>query len=257
MSLLHATCLNQDRYPTFLKKANYILNSKSLIKLLRINILILVLVYILNHFFLKIYNPSIIFIVIAQFLIVFNGPAIYLLIDYYRNNKGTAFSINTKSNKISITENRITKEYSLDDVKYSVYNLGKYWQNAIDKKYRLPTIFSDFGYWDLTFENGDRYYLTTLLHNFLLEEDKVKNTKYRFRLIPYIDKSEIKYGIELKEIENKLKSGTDKLRKNYKEKTIEELKDIIQNQNKYRKKAVTIAQQVLNEKTLGNNGYHK
>ncbi|MFI1770160.1 hypothetical protein ACH5TX_00350 [Flavobacteriaceae bacterium MEBiC06459] len=221
-------------------------------RLLKTNLIILFLLYITNHFFLKVFNPTVILITIGQFFILFNGPAIYLLINYYKYNKKTEFSIDKNSNKISIIENGITKEYSLNEVKYSIYNLGKYWQNAIDKNYRIPTIFSDFGYWDLTFENGDRYYLTTLLQDFLLEKNDIKNTKYRFRLIPYIDKSEKKQGIELKPIEYKPKSRTEKLKESYKEKTNEELKYIIENKSKYQTEAIKIAEQILKEKTLGN-----
>ena len=183
-----------------MKTETYKLNSKSILRIIRTNLIILFLLYISNYFFFKIYNPTVILITIGQFFILFNGPAIYLLINYYKSNKKTEFFIDGNSNKISIIENGITKEYSLNEVKSSIYNLGKYWQNAIDRNYRVPTIFSEFGYWDLTFENGDRYYLTTLLQDFLLEEEKVKDTKYRFRLIPYIDKSETEQGIPLKSI---------------------------------------------------------
>jgi hypothetical protein len=103
----------------------------------------------------------------------------------------------------------------------------------------------------LTFENGDRYYLTTLLQDFLLEEDKVKNTKYRFRLIPYIDKSETEQGIELKPIQDKPKSRTEKLKESYKGKTNEELKYIIENKSKYQKEAIKVAEQILKEKNVG------
>ncbi|WP_157805339.1 hypothetical protein [Confluentibacter citreus] len=234
-----------------MKTGTYKLNLKSIFRLIRTNLIILFLLYILNHYFLKVYNPTVILISIGHFFVLFNGPAIYLLINYYRNNKKTEFSIDENSNKISITENGITKKYSLNDIKYSIYNLGKYWQNAIDKNYRIPTIFSDFGYWDLTFENGDRYYLTTLLHDFLLEEDKVNDTKYRFRLIPYIDKSETEKGIELKPIEYKPKSTTEKLKESYKGKTNEELKYIIENKSKYQKEAIKVAEEILKEKNVG------
>jgi len=219
-------------------------------RLLRTNLVILILLYILNYFFFQVYNPTVILITIGQFFILFNGPAIYLLVNYYKNNKKTEFSINENSNKISITENGISKDYSLNEVKHSIYNLGKYWQNAIDKDYRIPTIFSDFGYWDLTFTNGDRYYLTTLLHDFLLEEDKVKDTKYRFRLIPYIDKSETEKGIELKPIKYKPEIRTEKLRESYKRKTIEELKYIIENKSKYQKESIPVVEQILKEKNV-------
>ncbi|WP_396589925.1 hypothetical protein [Allomuricauda sp. R78024] len=234
-----------------MKTATYKLNSKSILRLIRTNLIILFLLYVLNYFFFKVYNPTVILITIGQFFILFNGPAIYLLINYYKNNKKTEFSIDKNSNKISIIENGITKEYSLNEVKHSIYNLGKYWQNAIDKNYRIPTIFSDFGYWDLTFDNGDRYYLTTLLQDFLLEEDKVKDTKYRFRLIPYIDKSETEQGIELKPIEYKPKSRTEKLKESYKVKTKEELKYIVENKSKYQKEAIKVAEQILKEKNVG------
>ena len=218
-------------------------------RLLRTNLNILLLLYILNYFFFQVYNPTVILITIGHYFVLFNGPAIYLLINYYEYNKKTEFSIDENLNKIIVTEKGVSKNYSFNDVKYSVYNVGKYWQNTIDKKYRIPTIFSEFGYWDITFENGDRYYLTTLLHHFLLEEEKVKNTKYRFRIIPNIDKSLKIKGVELKPIVHK--SKTEKLKMNFKDKTKEELEYIIENKSKYQEEAIEIADQILKEKNVG------
>ncbi len=229
----------------------YKLNLKLILGLIKVNVFILLVLFVLNHFYFKIYNPTVILLSIGHYFILCNGPAIYLLFNYFKYNKDTELLIDNPSNEITIIEKGISKMYNLDNVKSSTYNLGIYWKNAIDRKYRIPTLFSDFGYWDLTFENGDRYYLTTLIHDFLLEEEKVKNTNYRFRLIPYINKSNTEKGIELKPIEYKPKSRTEKLKESYKGKTTEELNYIIENKNKYQKEAISIAEQILKDKNVG------
>ena len=63
--------------------------------------------------------------------------------------------------------------------------------------------FSDFGYWELQFENGDRYYLTNLLNDFVHQAPIIRKTKYRFRLFPYIKKLDSKEGLKLKSIPKK------------------------------------------------------
>ncbi len=209
------------------------------------------MVLVLNHYFMIIQSPKIIIISILYVLFVYNAPAVFLIWNYYKHNRYTEFEININTNEIIIFEKGISKRYHFDDVEYSVYNLGKYWKNAIDNNFRLPTLFSDFGYWDLTFKNGDRYFLTTLLHNFLLEKDKVKNTTYRFRLIPYIDKKASKEGIELKRIKFKPKSRQQKLREIYEQKTIMELEYVVENENLYKEEARKIASEILKEKNVG------
>jgi len=206
---------------------------------------------IANHFYLKIEETKYILLPILYLIILYDSPVIYLFYNYYKWNKTTEFTLYKNSNEIRITENGISKNYSLNDVKYSVYNLGKYWQNAIDNNYRLPTIFSEFGYWDLTFNNGDRYYLTTLLQDFLLEKDKVKETKYRFRLIPYIDKTQTELGIELESVEYKAKNRTEKLKENFSKKSKEELNSIIENKSKYQEEVIKVVEQILKEKNVG------
>ncbi|UKM64107.2 hypothetical protein GSB9_00654 [Flavobacteriaceae bacterium GSB9] len=229
----------------------YKLNFKSVVSLLKANLAVILLVYILLEYFnQEIDNYKVILIVSIYFIALYNGPAIYLLFNYYKNNKDTEFSIDEKLRVITITERENQKIYNFEDVKYSIYNIGIYYKNAIDKNFRIPTLFSEFGYWDLTFKNGDRYFLTTLLHDFLLDEDKVKNTKYRFRLIPYIDKKHKDNGVDLKPIKTHNKICSDKLRRNFNQKTIEELNYIIENKSKYQPKAVFLAKKIIKERTL-------
>ena len=236
-----------NRYPFELK--TYKLNNKSILKLVRDTFIVIFLLFIVNYYFLKIDNVKVISITILYLIVVHDLPAILILLNYYKYNRKTEFTLS--ENSITITENGFSKNYNFKDVEKSIYNLGKYYQNALDRKYRIPLLLTDFGYWDLTFKNGDRYFLTTLLQDFLLKECKVENTKYRFRLFPYIDKSEKIDGIELKPIEYKPKGRTEKLKESYKEKTSEELKYIIENKSKYQKEAIIVAEQILKEKNVG------
>ena len=184
-------------------------------------------------------------------IVFMNIPFLILYLNYYNTNKRTEFTLNRLENTIQITRENKVKKYSIDKIEKSTYNLGLWYQNGLDKTYRMPLWIADFGYWDLTFENGDRYYLTNLLHDFLLKKPIVENTKYRFRFIPFIDKSTKKEGIEFKESVFKPKNRIEKLKENYKSKSIDELNDILVNKNKYQKEAVKVAKEILKEKNVG------
>jgi DNA-directed RNA polymerase subunit L len=114
---------------------------------------------------------------------------------------------------------------------------------------RIPMIISDLGYWDLKFKNGDRYYLTNLLHDFLLENPKVKNTKYRFRFYQYIDKTNSERAVELKRVREK--SLIEKFVEQYESKSEKQLNDILDNKTYYQVEAVKAAEIVLYKKNVG------
>jgi hypothetical protein len=138
------------------------------------------------------------FLIIIGALLVFNLPSLVLFLNYYKENKYTDFEVVEKPNSIKINQNGIIKTYMLYDCKKSTYHLAYNYKNTIDIRGRDSMFFSDFGYWDLQFENGDRYYLTNLLNDFVHQAPIILKTKYRFRLFPYIKKLDSKEGVKLK-----------------------------------------------------------
>ena len=111
---------------------------------------------------------------------------------------------------------------------------------------------SDFRYWDLQFKNGDRYFLTNLIVDFLLDSPFILNTEFRFRFIPYIDTSKYVKPELQKHLPNE-----DRIKfflKQYQSKNKSELIDIVSNKKKYQVEAVLAAEKIINKKTLGNNG---
>jgi hypothetical protein len=143
------------------------------------------------------------FLIIIGVLLVFNLPSFVLFLNYYEENKYTDFEIVEKPNSIKINQNGIIQTYMLNDCKKSTYHLAYNYKNTIDNRGRDSMFFSDFGYWDLQFENGDRYYLTNLLNDFVHQAPIIRKTKYRFRLFPYIKKFDSKEGVKLKSIPKK------------------------------------------------------
>jgi hypothetical protein len=182
---------------------------------------------------------------------VFNIPAICILINYYIQNKDTTLEIDTHTDFIKINKKGKTKNYKISDIEISIYNIGIYYKNAIDNNSRWSTIHSDFGYWDLKFVNGDRYYLSNLLVDFLHEKAFVKKTKYRFRLFPCIDKSNKKAGIEFKKIQIQEKTRVEKFVEQYQSKNERQLREILDNKKSYQKEAVEAAELVLKNKNVG------
>ena len=131
---------------------------------------------------------------------LFNLPSLVLYLNYYAANKSTHFELNQVLNSITICKNGICKTYKLNDCKKSTYHLAYNYKNTIDKGGRESMLLSDFGYWDLEFNNGDRYYLTNLLNDFIHDTPKIRNTKYRFRLFPFIKKLDSKEGIKVNSV---------------------------------------------------------
>ncbi|WP_178984256.1 hypothetical protein [Winogradskyella helgolandensis] len=189
--------------------------------------------------------------ILVGIVFVFNLPAILLLINYYYHNKELTLYIDKESDVIQINKKGISTKHKLSDIESSIYNVGIYYKNKIDRNGRWSAMHSDFGYWDLKFENGDRYYISNLLIDFLHEHAFIKKTKYRFRFFPFIDKSESKIGITLKQKRTKEKTLTEKFIGQFKSKNEKQLLEIINNKNSYQKEAVKAATIILKNKNVG------
>ena len=186
-------------------------------------------------------------LIFSGVLFVFNIPPIILLIEYFFENKNTTLEIDSEF--VIINRNGQSKSHKISEIETSTYNIGIYYKNAIDNAARWSTIHSDFGYWDVKFENGERYYLSNLLVDFLHQEAFVENTKYRFRLFPYIDKSNSKKANEIKQIQEKNK--IEKFIDQYQSKNEKQLREILGNKKGYQKEAVEAAEIVLKKKNVG------
>ena len=154
--------------------------------------IISIIVFTSIHFYFKgvtnfEYSPLLIKIFIFVVL-VWNIPAIILLIHFYIENKDTKFEIDTESDVIIIEVKGLTKQYKLSEIDKSTYNLGIYHKNSIDNKGRFKMHISDFGYWAIQFNNGDKFYFTNLLHDFLHDKPFIKKTKYNYWFYPIINK---------------------------------------------------------------------
>ena len=194
-----------------------------------------------------------IFIFFSVIILIMNIPSVLIYLNYYFENKDTSFILDFDSKKIEITQNGMTKTYTINDVSESNYHLGIYYKNAIDRAGRIPMLVSDFGYWDLKFKNGDRYYLTNILHDFIHDTPFLGKTKYRFRMFTYIKKSDSKEALTLKqELERqKEKSLTEKFVEKFKTKSETELNEILANKSKYQKEAVKAVEIVMKNKNVG------
>ena len=184
------------------------------------------------------------------FTVITNIPAIVIYLNYYLENKNTKFTLDYKEEKILITKDGIEKVYLKNEIQNSTYHLGIYYKNAIDRAGRIPMLISDFGYWDLQFKNGDRYYLTNILHDFLHDTPKVPKTKYRFRFYPYLSKNDNKQAINLNEKRKKEKTLTEAFIEKFKTKNEKQLLEIIDNKKSYQKEAVEAAELVLKNKNF-------
>ena len=194
------------------------------------------------------------FLMIMALLFLFlNLPNFIIYYGYYKENKNTKIKIDTESNSIGIVKSGVPKQYKITEIKSSIYHLGIYYKNRIDNARRWKMLSSDLAYWDLEFENGDRYYISNLIVDFLHDEPIVENTKYRFRMFQYINKSDSKEALTLKqELERqKEKSLTEKFVEEFKTKSETELNEILADKSKYQKEAVKAVEIIMENKNVG------
>ncbi|AUC16537.1 hypothetical protein BTO06_15880 [Tenacibaculum sp. SZ-18] len=188
---------------------------------------------------------------IIGFTIITNIPAVILYLNYYFENRNTEFTLDYEQLKISITKDGVKKEYQKNEIEKSTYHLGIYYKNAVDRAGRIPMLISDFGYWDIQFKNGDRYYLTNILHDFLHQTPLLLKTRYRFRIYPYINKKDNRKGINLFEEPKKEKTLTEKFIEQYQSKNERQLREILDNKKSYQKEAVEAAEILMKRKNVG------
>ncbi|MGB3606955.1 hypothetical protein [Psychroserpens sp.] len=238
-------------------KKHYEIQHKLLRRLILDNLIVTLLLIVLFPIYFKWRNGTefvfvefMIWMLIA-FTIITNIPAIVIYLNYYRENKNTKFTLDFEEEKIIITKDGNEKQYLRKEIKKSTYHLGIYYKNAIDRGSRLPMLISDFGYWDLQFKNGDRYYLTNLLHDFLHESPKYSKTKYRFRFYPYIKKNDKKQAINLNKRLEKEKTLTEQFIEKFKTKNEKQLLEILDNRKGYQKEAVKAVEILLKRKNVG------
>ncbi|WP_160130462.1 hypothetical protein [Kordia antarctica] len=240
-------------------KKTYKLHYKLLKKVLKENLFIF-LGFIFLGFIFGLFSETkdaeyrtIMLLTFVGVMLLLNLQTIILLIDYYVRNKETIVEIDTASKYITISKKGHFKKYEFSEIETSTYHLGIYYKQAIDNWVREYAIHSDFGYWDLKFKNGDRYYISNLIVDFLHEYAFIKKTKYRFRFFPYINTSNSKKAVKLKRA--KEKTNIEKFVEKFQSKNEKQLREILDNKTKYQKDAVKAAEIVLKRKNIDNNQY--
>jgi len=196
--------------------------------------------FVLDFLFIKI---------MTVIFLIYNLPNFIIYLDYYKENKNTKIKIDTENNSIEIVKNGKSKQYKITEIKSSIYHLGIYYKNWIDNARRWKMINSDLAYWDLEFNNGDRYYISNLLVDFLHYKPIVDNTKYRFRMFQYINKSDSKEAVELKQVQEK--NRTEKFVEKFQSKSESELNEILINKSRYQKEAVKAVEIIMKNKNVG------
>lgn len=186
------------------------------------------------------------FIILFVTLIIYNIPFYYLLISYYFENKNMELRLENET--IFVTKNSIEKSFNKNEVLNSTFHIGIFHKNKIDNINRTYANFSDLGYWELEFIDGEKFYLTNLIVNFLHQKPILDNTEIKYRIFPYIirKKSILQDKTDLENQENIL---INRFLKKFKNKTPKELEYIISEKNKFQKEAIKAAELLLNKKS--------
>ncbi len=202
----------------------------------KIGIVHLVFLVILFGFCIYFYDEKV-FLIVFLVLVIFFSPSVWLFMDYYLENRNTSFIYDFKN--ISIIKNGKRKDYLYSDIEKSIYHL------TLSKRKGYvyeELLFCDFGYWEVEFKNGDRYFLTNLIHD-IHKRKKGKNTKIKYRVFPYISRKDtvIKPDIPLEK---------KSLYQKYVEKSNFELQEILDRPHLYREEALRIAKLLLEKRKI-------
>jgi len=187
--------------------------------------------------------------IFAGILLLMNVPSLIIISSYFSENNTTKLEIDIDGREISISQKGTLKTYKFSEIDLSVYHLGKYYQNRFDNAMRRKMLSSDLGYWELKFNNGDTYYLSSLMIDFLHEAPIVINTQFRFRLFPFIDKSNSKEAIQQKALAKR--AIVARLTIQYERKSEQELIDILENRVHFQTEAIEAARNALEKKNVG------
>lgn len=183
-------------------------------------------------------------IIVLASLFLMNIPAIIVAVNYYLENRDTSLWIDEEAGLIFIKKGTLSNTYELSEIEKSVYHLGIYYKNYEDQALREKMLSSDLAYWDVSFQNGDRYYLTNLLIDFLHKEPIVPHTTYNYRFLQTISKPDLE---ALAFSQRKFDTRVVLFVKRFKNKSDEELMDIKNNTTLFCKEAVEAAKLLLKE----------
>jgi len=182
---------------------------------------------------------------VAPFVIILFFPIAYLHLSYYLKNVGMKMAIDNIQGQILFLKNGKEYLFKISDIKAVEQNLGIYYQNNQDFVGRRIAPWTSYGYLLLTFRNGSKFYITSLMVDIVNPPLETSYTYFRF--FPYLKK-----GVDISEKRsNALKDYENEIsfyRSNFKLHSQEQLKEKIRNKNTYEKAAVEAARQLLKSK---------
>lgn len=135
------------------------------------------------------YDIEIIKILFIVFLI-FLLPAIYLHIEYLLENYNTRLTIDYRNKQLNIKRGKTNYDYSFEDILESILYRSIYYKNEVDNAHRWKTVFSDYGYWFMRFNDGERFFFTSLMIN-ISEKPLIESTETRYLFFTNIKESEL------------------------------------------------------------------
>lgn len=116
-------------------------------------------------------------------------PPAFLHIDYIIQNLGSELKCDFKAERMEIIKKGNVYAYNFNDISDSVLHKSIYHKNKVDNKGRWlnPTI--DYGYWYVSFKDGERF----IFSNLMIELDipfRISETEISYRLFQYVRKNE-------------------------------------------------------------------
>ncbi len=213
--------------------------------------LVIILIFIIGPIYFYFRDPSfkidiaIIKITGLVFLIMLI-PNFLIHINYLYENIFTVLEVNIFKNSLRITNRSGKYEYRFDEIIISKLYKSIYYKNEIDNANRWKTFFSDYGYWYVKFNDGEKFIFTSLM----IDTENVsfiKNTIIEYTLMPLIIRDELTQNEMFEKRRNNYESNVKHYMNLFKDLTVSELKLKVNDSNSFQKEAVEACKRLLAE----------
>jgi hypothetical protein len=118
-------------------------------------------------------------IILIGFILLNCIPSIYSFIMFYSINKNTVLNIDKVNGKILIQDKQKTIEHEISDITHIDRVVSIYYKNKIDNRARWPAPWTGYGFVRLTFDNGEKYIITSLILDPFEFPLEINNTHYK------------------------------------------------------------------------------
>lgn len=189
--------------------------------------------------------------IILIIYLIFEIPALIIHIQYLIENFRTELRIYPEMGKIQIKVGKNAFEYNFEDIIMSKLYRSIYYKEEVDGKWRMKAPISDYGYWFLKFEDGKKFYFTSLMIDTSLDP-LIDGTQIKYRFYSLIERDEFADAEIKKRSNDNFESGVKIYMDKFRHLSIKDLNQRIENKDSFQKEAYEAFVRLVNEKENDN-----